>query len=347
MRFKFMKKIVTFLFLILAISVVAQDKKVIKYAKTIKSKDLMETLTILASDEYEGRETGQKGQKMAADYIAGKFSDFGLAPVNGSFFQKFAFKASDFDKTEGKMKEMVVDTENVIGYLQGREWPNELVIVTAHYDHIGIRNGEINNGADDDGSGTSTVLELAEAFATAASKGQGPKRSILFMTVSGEEMGLVGSKYYTDNPLFPLESTVTNLNIDMVGRVDDAHLKNPDYIYLIGSDRLSQDLHDLSEEANKTYTKMNLDYKYNDVNDPERFYYRSDHYNFAKNNIPVIFYFNGTHADYHRPTDTIEKINFELMEKRARLIFHTAWEVANRSERITADKLDGVSEESK
>ncbi|REE01733.1 M28 family peptidase [Marinoscillum furvescens] len=228
-----------------------------------------------------------------------------------------------------------VTSENVLGFLEGSEKPDEILVITSHYDHIGVNDdGQINNGADDDGSGTSVVLELAEAFATAAKKGDRPKRSILFMTVSGEEKGLLGSKYYTNNPVYPLENTVTNLNVDMVGRVDAAHEDNPNYVYVIGADKLSQELHDLSEAANKRSVNLELDYTYNDENDPNRYYYRSDHYNFAKNDIPIIFYFNGTHADYHKPTDTIEKIEFDVMTERAKLVFHTAWELANREERV-------------
>ena len=467
--------------MLVAIGAMAQDRQAIKYAKTITAGDLKTHLSILASDEYEGRETGKKGQKMAAKYIADYFKKLGLeAPVEGSYFQSFdltessigsvyfrrgeeqkkgvedfiyyssaetsgeeyiniivadeedsmikryknayviykvdtlgglqarinkakeagakgfiialssdtAFRSAmdrfgpslkrpslrldDRDNESDKM--IIVDnkivswmfdknfehvkagdtvqlifnadyldkpiqTENVLGFLKGAEKPDEVVVITAHYDHIGITNGEINNGADDDGSGTVTILELAEAFTVAINKNNGPKRSILFMTVTGEEKGLLGSRHYTDfDPIFPLENTVANLNIDMIGRVDEKHADNPDYIYLIGSDRLSKDLHDLSENANKTYTNLELDYTYNDENDPNRFYYRSDHYNFAKNNIPIIFYFNGTHPDYHKPTDTIEKINFDKMTKIARLIFYTSWEVANREERIKLDQ---------
>ena len=130
---------------------------------------------------------------------------------------------------------------------------------------------------------------------------------------------------------------MANLNIDMIGRIDPMRKWNRNYVYLIGSDKLSQELHKLSETVNAKYTNIELDYKYNDENDPNRFYYRSDHYNFAKNNIPIIFYFNGTHDDYHRPSDTVDKINFELLKNRAQLIFHTAWEVANRDNRVAVD----------
>jgi Zn-dependent M28 family amino/carboxypeptidase len=180
---------------------------------------------------------------------------------------------------------------------------------------------------------------MAQAFALAKKDGHGPRRSILFMAVTGEEKGLLGSSYYVNNPVLPLEQTVTNLNIDMIGRVDTAHLRNPEYVYLIGSDKLSKELHALSEDVNSTYTQLELDYTFNADDDPNRFYYRSDHYNFAKNNIPVIFYFNGTHEDYHKATDTVDKIEFPILEKRARLVFHTAWELANRDERITVDVL--------
>ncbi len=478
-----MKKLtVLVIILFYASGVWAQDKQAMRFAKTIQAKDLETRLAVLASDEMEGRETGTRGQKMAAAYIAGQFESFGLkAPVDDSYYQKFdldqrgfnniylkvgeekkeAFKDflyyssaetfgeeyveiviegenidyrdklvavaiegmggwnekvesylkkgargavivitndqefsavmsrfgpllqreqlelpseklpsekkevppailfvnkemlawvfdSEFDKIMPTQSTRVIlnadylnkpiETENVLGYLEGSEKSEEVLIITSHYDHIGITNGEINNGADDDGSGTTTVLELAEAFTLAAEQGLRPRRSILFMTVAGEEKGLLGSQYYADrDPVFSLESTVANLNIDMVGRIDPKHEGNPEYVYLIGSDKLSKELHDLSESVNHTYTKLELDYTYNDENDPNRFYYRSDHYNFVKNNIPIIFYFNGTHADYHQPTDTIEKIDFEIMEQRAKLIFYTAWELANREERVKLD----------
>ena len=154
------------------------------------------------------------------------------------------------------------------------------------------------------------------------------------MTVTGEEKGLLGSTYYVEHPVFPLEKTVTNLNIDMIGRSDSKHVDNPEYVYLIGSDKISTELHEISEYCNSTYTNIELDYTYNDDNDPNQFYYRSDHYSFAKNNIPIIFYFTGIHEDYHQPTDTVDKIDFDKMEKITRLVFYTAWEVANKEKRL-------------
>lgn len=495
------KTYLTICAIILSGGVFAQDSTAIRWAQTITAEDIHEHLSILASDSLEGRETGERGQKMAAEYIKNQFKGDGLLPVvktpagkkyyqeidlvenswkevyikyndsirenledflylgdrstpdevtlevvfagNGSkkdfsgldvkgkaiaiyddsvrglksrmesiseekgvkvffviydrdkgyrkmikryrhylsqpglelpsdkkneeamaiFLISRGMASAIFDESQQDLRRAVeknresrknkldrikpaevifkatretkvVNTENVLGYIEGTTRKDELIVITAHYDHVGIINGEIYNGADDDGSGTSAVIEMAEAFALAKAAGEGPQRSLLFMTVSGEEKGLLGSDYYTRHPVFPLENTVANLNIDMIGRIDEAHEGNPDYVYLIGADRLSQDLHDLSEAVNTTYVGLELDYTFNEENDPNRYYYRSDHYNFAKNNIPVIFYFNGVHEDYHRPTDDIEKINFEKIEKISKLIFYTAWELANRDERI-------------
>ncbi len=234
-----------------------------------------------------------------------------------------------------------IESENVLGYLEGTDKKDEVLIISAHYDHIGKRSAGagdlINNGADDDGSGTVTVMELAEAFAKAKESGNGPLRSILFITVTGEEIGLFGSQYYTENPIFPLENTVANLNIDMIGRSDPSHRDSADYVYIIGSDKLSSELHQLSERTNAECCNLSFDYLYNDVNHPSNLYKRSDHWNFAKNNIPIIFYFDGIHEDYHKPSDEIDKIDFELLTKRAQLIFYTAWEIANRKERFKID----------
>lgn len=230
-----------------------------------------------------------------------------------------------------------IEAENVLGYLEGTDLKEELIVITAHYDHLGKEGDVVFNGADDDGSGTVAVIQLAQTFAKTKKDGHGPRRSVLFMTVSGEEKGLLGSSYYTSNPVFPLKNTVCDLNIDMIGRQDEKHKNNPDYVYLIGSDKLSSQLHKISEQANKTYSNLELDYTFNDEKDKNRFYYRSDHYNFAKKGIPVIFYFNGVHADYHKETDEVEKINFEKMEKITRLVFFTAWELANRDARIVVD----------
>lgn len=233
--------------------------------------------------------------------------------------------------------------------LPGTDLKDEYVVITAHMDHLGKRDTVIYYGADDDGSGTCAVMEIAEAFSKAKKAGKGPRRSIVFMTVSGEEMGLWGSSYYAEYPIFPLEKTTVNLNIDMIGRMGSEYIFNPkkpekpgdadslNYVYVIGDDKLSSDLRPISEEANKGYVNMRLDYKYNDPKDPNRFYYRSDHYNFAEKGVPIIFYFNGVHADYHRPSDTPDKINYDLYARRAQLVFYTGWLMANRNNMLKRD----------
>ncbi len=318
----------------------------VKYANTITAKDLGNHLFTYASDEFEGRDTGTPGQKKAVNYLKDFYVGQGIgSPIaEGDYFQEI--KNEWFAKNSRRGRNLK-DSENVLAFIKGTDKPDEVIVISAHLDHVGVRNEKVYNGADDDGSGSVALLEIAEAFKMAADAGKGPKRSILFLHVTGEERGLLGSKFYTENPIFPLANTVCNLNIDMIGRVDQRNKENPNYVYLIGSDKLSMELHNLSEAINKKYTKIKLDYKFNDENDPNRFYYRSDHYNFAKHNIPIIFYFNGTHVDYHKDTDTPDKIYYELLRNRARLVFHTAWEVANREGRITADKLEEKKEETK
>ncbi|EDM43468.1 possible aminopeptidase [unidentified eubacterium SCB49] len=307
-----------------------------KYASTITAEELKTHLYIYAGDEMEGRMTGTKGQKMASEYLRNFYQDHKIpSPIEElNYYQPVP--ASYFKRVKDPK-----DSENVVAFIEGSEFPDEVIILSAHLDHVGVDDeGNVFNGADDDGSGTVAMLEMAEAFKQAAEDGNGPKRSILFLHVTGEELGLYGSAYYSENPIFPLANTVVNLNTDMIGRIDPNKADNPNYVYLIGSDKLSQELHDVSEAVAAKYSSdIELDYTFNDENDPNRFYYRSDHYNFAKNNIPVIFYFNGVHADYHKITDTPDKIEYDLLEKRTRLIFHTAWEIANREGRITADKL--------
>ena len=231
-----------------------------------------------------------------------------------------------------------LQSSDVIGILPGTDKKDEYVFVTGHYDHLGKQGNVIYYGADDDGSGTTSVLQIATAFSNAKKKGNGPRRTMIFMTVSGEEKGLWGSEYYTSHPVFPLAKTDVDLNIDMVGRIDPSYKGDSlNYVYTIGEDKLSSDLRPITDSINNKYSNMELDRRFNDPKDPNRFYYRSDHYNFAKNGVPVIFYFNGVHADYHKPTDTVDKINFDLMAKRDKLVFYTAWAIANRENTLKRD----------
>lgn len=323
-------------------SILAQLPGAEKFAKTITQKDLKEHLYIYASDEFEGRETGSEGQKKAVNYIKDFYIKNKIKPgdPDEDYFQPMTLNIR-----RGGMGD--VETENVISIIKGTDFPDEYLVITAHLDHVGYANnggsrgdfkGEIHNGADDDGSGSVAILEIAQAFKKAENKGKGPRRSVVFLHVSGEEKGLLGSKYYSENPIYPMENTITNLNIDMIGRIDPTRKgENRNYVYIIGSDHDSQDLHNLSEKTNIETVNIDLDYRYNAKDDPNRFYYRSDHYNFARFGIPIIFYFSGTHEDYHMPTDDPDKIEYDLLESRTRLIFHTAWNIANRNERIVVD----------
>ena len=333
------------LLLILPITLLAQnpdlseDSLKLKYANSITVEDLKEYLYVLASDSMKGRETGTLGQRNAANFIATFFKEIGIPPYKyNTYFQKFKVRnVRSYGKWKKQPNKKYIKGENIIGYIEGTDLKDELLVITAHYDHLGTKEDSlIYNGADDNGSGTSSIMEIAQAFMLAKKEGNGPRRSVLIMPVSGEEKGLLGSKYYADNPIYPLENTIANLNVDMIGRIDDYH-DNPDYVYLIGSDRLSTELHQISEDVNKQYINLELDYKFNEEDDPNRYYYRSDHYNFAKNNIPVIFYFNGVHADYHKTSDTVDKIHFGKIQKISRYIFLTAWELANRNERPKLD----------
>lgn len=305
------------------------------YLNTITAPELSKHLYIVAGDEMEGRNTGEPGQKKAGKYLIEEYKKMGVSyPEQASnWYQKVP---SEFMKRGFAPK--LEDSENIWAFIKGTEKPEEIVVISAHYDHVGMKNGEIYNGADDDGSGTVALLEIAQAFKEAEKNGHGPKRSILFLHVTGEEHGLHGSRYYSENPLFPLKNTVADINIDMIGRRDTLHPNTNNYIYVIGSDRLSSELHSINEEVNTKYTKLTLDYKYNDRNDPERIYYRSDHYNFAKKGVPAIFFFNGVHADYHLPSDTPDKIEYDALAKRAQLAFGLAWELANRPEKIKVDR---------
>lgn len=340
-----MKKFNTLL-LILALSVsCSQENASDKYAETITSEELSDLIYEFSSDKFEGRNTGEPGQKLAVEFIRDFYKSNNIIKAENTedYFQKFLvdFQSRQVTRPDNINEDNIdwVKTENVAAIIEGDTFPNEYIVLTAHLDHVGTENGEIFNGADDDGSGSMALLEIAEAFKIAELDGNRPKRSIVILHVSAEEKGLLGSKYYSENPLYPLDDTITNLNLDMIGRTDPTRNSNNDeYIYLIGTDRLSNMLHETSEKINDRTVNLELDYRFNAWDDPNRFYERSDHWHFAKNNIPVIFYFSGTHEDYHQPTDTAEKIRYDLLTKRTRLIFHTAWEIANMDERIEVDQ---------
>jgi uncharacterized lipoprotein NlpE involved in copper resistance len=308
------------------------------FFNAISTERLTANLTVIASDEMEGRDTGTEGQKKAGRYIVDFYKKNGIAFPKGATGYYQPIPAAYLN---AKRNENLNDSENIWAYIEGTEKPEEIVVISAHYDHIGIKSGEIYNGADDDGSGTVAIMEMAAAFQKAKNEGHGPKRSILILHFTGEEHGLHGSRFYAENPIFPLANTVADINIDMIGRRDKLHPDTNNYVYIIGSDYLSTDFYNLCEAVNTKYNFLTLDYKYNDKNDKNRFYYRSDHYNFAKNGIPVVFFFNGTHEDYHKHTDEVSKIEFDALTVRTKLAFAIAWEVANRKDKLVVDKTDG------
>jgi Zn-dependent M28 family amino/carboxypeptidase len=243
----------------------------------------------------------------------------------------------------------MLTTQNVVAVFEGSDpvLKNEYVAVGAHYDHVGVGvpvNGDaIYNGADDDGSGTTAILAMAEALAKTSPR---PKRSVLFVWHCGEEKGLWGSQYFTQFPTLPLASIVTQLNIDMIGRSRqegdttpaNKELSGPNEIYVIGSKMMSTELGALSERVNASFLNLNFNYKYDDPADPNRFFFRSDHFNYAQKGIPIIFYFDGVHEDYHRPGDEVSKIDFQKMEKVTRTVYLTLWEIANSPQRPRVDK---------
>ena len=273
------------------------------------------------------------GNDFAIDTIIATAKRGEMLKING--FEKKYKTSFSFDKYRN-----TINASNVVGIIEGTDKKDEYIFLTGHYDHLGMRNGKIYYGADDDGSGTVAVINMAEAFMKAANEGYRPRRTIVFMTVSGEEKGLWGSEYYSDHPFYPLDKTSVNLNTDMVGRIDTER-KTADslnYVYVIGHDKLSSELPIINEGVNNKYTQLVLDYKFDDPADPNRIYFRSDHYNFARKGVPILFFYDGMlKSDYHQPGDTVDKIYWDLYEKRVKMIFHTAWEMANRDSMLKRD----------
>jgi hypothetical protein len=271
----------------------------------------------------------------------------------GDFSDSFELSSGKESGFTVSAKVNTIATQNVVAVLEGSDpvLKEEYVAIGAHYDHVGdnskdgcrpVGDDAICNGADDDGSGTVAVLAMAEALA----RGPRPKRSILFVWHAGEEKGLWGSDFATSNPPVPINQIITQLNIDMIGRSKkggdtnprNANLTGPNEIYVIGSKIMSTELGELSEAVNKSFLNLKFNYKYDAPRDPEGLFYRSDHFNYAKRGIPIIFYFDGVHEDYHMPTDTADKIDYEKMEKVARTIFATLWKLANAPSRPKVDK---------
>jgi hypothetical protein len=277
---------------------------------------------------------------------ARKINGFAADSLQAMAIKRLSFSVSNVSipvkiKLSCKKKIEKISSSNVAGMIEGTDKKDEYIFLTAHYDHLGIRNGKVYNGADDDGSGTVALIEMARVFQQAKKDGKGCRRSIVFMAFSGEEKGLWGSNFYAEHPFVSLEKTSVDLNTDMIGRIDTER-KTADtlnYIYVVGHDKISSDLPIISESVNGRYTQLIFDYKFDDPNDPHRIYFRSDHYHFARKGVPVLFFYDGMlTSDYHQPTDDIEHINWPLYQKRTQLIFYTAWEMANTEKMLVRDK---------
>ncbi len=303
--------------------------------ENIRSKGVLFLVNDYQSENYKSLQTKDLAMIQAKVKIPMIYLNKKSLPAE--FIQSLILNQSNKFNLSFKLnpKQRFKSTENVIGFIEGSDpvLKNEVIVISAHYDHVGVEKGKVFNGADDNGSGTTALLEIAQAFQKAKNDGKNPKRSILFIALTGEEMGLFGSSYYVSNPWIPLENTIADINIDMIGRASKPNEKDTFSVYVIGSNMLSDDLHNTQELANKQYTKLNLDYLYNDVNEPLRLYYRSDHFNFAKNGIPSVFYFGGFHDDYHKVTDDIESINFKKIEQISKMVFHTTWMLGNAEKR--------------
>ena len=334
-----MKKITIIIFLLISLSLSSQNKN-------IKEASICYNIEKLSSDEFLGREAGQEGEAIAAEHIKNFFIVNKVSKIGHSYFQEFTIKGKRYGhknkKTKktliekGKYKNNKIKGKNVIGFIEGGEKKDEVIVLSAHYDHLGVSGEEIYNGADDNGTGVAAILEISKALSEHVEQGGELKRSVLFILTSAEEKGLLGSKYYTKHPRVSLKKTVACLNIDMIGRMDEHH-KNNNYIYIIGSNFISDDLHEINELNNKK-VGLELDYRYNTIEDPNRFYFRSDHYNFAKNDIPSIFYFSGVHEDYHQPTDVFEKVDCGKVEKVSQLIFLNTLTIANKETGLKKNK---------
>ena len=292
-------------------------------------------------------------EKAAAQLFDGEAMNFARiaeAYTGGAPLNAFNFSPSKTVNLSVAEKKETATTQNVVALWEGSDpkLKSEMVAVGAHYDHVGVRPNEkgedkIWNGADDDGSGTVAVLAMAEALAKSAKR---PKRSILLVWHAGEEKGLWGSEYFNKFPTVDIKKVVAQLNIDMIGRskkTGDANPLNKDLsgeteVYVIGSEMMSSKLGAITKSTNDSFLKLGYNYRYDDVKDTNRFFFRSDHFNYAVNGIPIVFWFDGVHEDYHGANDEPDRIDYPKMERISRTIFLTMWEIADLKERPAVDK---------
>jgi hypothetical protein len=303
-----------------SIRLMAQDMQLENYASSILQRDLKQHVDILASDSLQGREAGTPGGWMAGDYIASCFAQYGLkAPYSGSYFQPI-------DSLPG--------ARNVVGVLEGIdgiEAEAGAVVVGAHYDHHGMYYYSVYNGADDNASGVSAMLEIAETLAGMSREGYTPRRSIIFIAYDAKERSMAGSDWYVNHSLTPLARTVACFNMDALGRIDAPPGIDTNYVLVVGVDKHHSPLKQITDAVNVRHQLyLDIDYTfYGSDTFRDVFYHISDQYSFGRHGIPVIFYTSGMHDDLWKPSDDPWKLSFPVLQRRTQLIFYTVWEMAN------------------
>jgi hypothetical protein len=314
---KYITRYISVLLSLLYVTSFAQWNELPNFAASILPGELQRHVQILAADSLQGRQTGTDAALKAADYIAQCFAQHALQPpYDSSFFQAFV---------------SAVAGVNVVGIIEGTDLKDQAVVLSAHYDHVGMYDNQIYNGADDNASGVAALLEIAQAFTAMARNNYRPRRTLVFIAFDAKEKNMAGSAYYADHPLHPMWKTIANLNIDAIGRVEGSHNGQANYLLLVGAERLSSDLRTVTDRVlAERNIGLSIDYSfYNSEVFSDLFYLFSDQYHFGKHYVPVIYYTGGLHDDLYKPSDTEEKINYTILRKRAQLIFYTAWELAN------------------
>jgi len=324
-----MNHITSYIFAVLCLLRVAgyaQESELANFAASILPNDLQKHVRTLATNEMQGRQTGTDAAFKAADYIAGYFAKLNLGkPYDGTYYQAF------YTATSGA---------NVVGVIEGGDLKHQALVISAHYDHVGMLDTAVYCGADDNASGVAAMLEIAEAFAEMKRNHYTPRRSIVFIAFDAKEQKMAGSAYYTAHPLFPLRNTIANLNIDAVGREEGSPNGQRNYLFLVGAKRITSELQSISDYLNASrHIDLFLDYTfYGSALFEDLFYTFSDQYHFGRHNVPVVYYMDGLNDDLYKPTDTEDKIDYPLTRARAQLIFYTAWTLANRDSMLKKDK---------
>lgn len=276
----------------------------------IDEKDLKLFITTLSSPQFEGRAVNNDGQLKTQEFIIDRFKKLEIEPFSSQgYLDKFTFNMDNRRALNNDSIEKTIETANVLGVIRGES--EKVIIISAHYDHVGTRGDIYFPGADDNASGVAALLELAEEFV----QYKHLKYSMIFIAFAAEEWGLLGSKYHTDKSDFEPEKVVCCINLDMISRCDNKHTGDCNYLYCIGTEN-NADLDSLVRKANSLFTSCTFDYSGNDLG----IFSRTDTYSFFQKGVPSILFFSGFHEDYHKPTDTIDKINFELLTNRVKLI---------------------------